>query len=131
MLELLSNIRTIILRHNSFVIGLKMLLDVVNRNTPAYKLVIEEKAAPANAAPRTYNRPVCNEVAAIIVNEGVSDATAPNRRDVILHERNGGPLRTVPSTHSSYDPLSYVLTHIHGDAGWTFGSYKSKKIGDN
>jgi Helitron helicase-like domain at N-terminus len=131
MLELLSNIRTMIMRHNSFFIALKLLLDVVDRQTPAFKLVIEEKAAPANAAPRTYNRPVCNEVAAIIVNEGSNDATAPSRREVILHERNGGPLRTVPSTHSSYDPLSYVLTHIHGDAGWTYGSFKSKKIGDN
>ena len=127
MLEILSNIRTFIMRHNSFIIALKLLLDVVTRETPNYKLVISEHA-PADAAPRTYNRPVCNEVAAIIVNEGSCDATAPSKRELILHARYGGPLRTVPSTHSSFDPLSYVLTHIHGDTGWTFGQHRSKKV---
>ena len=29
-------------------------------------------------------------------------------------------MNRIPSTHTSYDPLSYVITHIHGDNGWTF-----------
>ena len=94
----------------------QMVIDVITHNVPNYKLVISEKE-PTGAATRTYNRPVCNEVAAIIVNESTTDNIAPSKREIILHAKNGGPLRTIQSTNSFYDPLSYVLTHIHGDIG--------------
>ena len=127
MLRLLSTLRMLIGRYNSFVWSLKSVLEfVVPDQMPIFKVVINVKA-PSDAAPRTYNTPTCNEVAAIIVNEAPDDATAPSKRELILHGRNGG-LRTVSSLNPSYDPLSYVLTHIHGDAGWTFGNYKSKLV---
>ena len=46
-----------------------------------------------------------------------------------MHHQDGMLLFTVlvgmsghriPSTHTSYDPLSYVITHLHGDKGWTY-----------
>ena len=117
------------MQHNSFYIAIKSVMDVITHDVPNYKLVISEKE-PIGAATRTYNKPVCNEVAVIIVNESLTDDIAPSKRELILHTQNGGPLRTMPSNNSFYDTLSYVLTHIHGDIGWTFGQHKYKKQGD-
>ena len=69
---------------------------------------------PPNAATRTYNSPSCTEVAAIIV----GDNEAKNKRYVTI-SNNGEGLQFIPSTHTSYDPLSYLITHMHGDKGWT------------
>ena len=99
---------------NPFLRSVQQALDA-HAGIPLFRLIISDKPPP-NTATRTYNQPTSVEISAIIV--GADDSTAaPSKRDVIIQSRGGG-LRRIPSIHSSYDPLAYVLTHMHGDTGW-------------
>ena len=99
---------------NPFLRSVQQALDA-HAGIPLFRLIISDKPPP-NTATRTYNQPTSVEISAIIV--GADDSTAaPSKRDVIIQSRGGG-LRRIPSIHSSYDPLAYVFTHMHGDTGW-------------
>jgi hypothetical protein len=119
LLEILAIIRRYLLDHNSFIRSLKTCVELYN-NYPQYKLVISEDARPQNAPTRTYNAPTSTEVAAIVITEGSDEVDAPSKRDIVIHARTNGPLQRISSTHSSYDSLSYVITHFYADKGWTF-----------
>ena len=66
----------------------------------------------------TFNWPTSNEVA-VIITGAEDDTNTALERQVLIHERGGG-VTAIPSHHSSYDPLAYVLTHMHADKGWTY-----------
>ena len=90
-----------------------------------FAIVISDKPPP-KSAPRTYNKPSINEISAIIVGDG-DGSEAPSKRDIIIQSRGGGVFR-VPSDHTSYDPLAYVITHVYGDKGWTNDGIPRQKL---
>ena len=106
-----------------FLRSLRLALQT-NAQLPLFRLVISDKPPP-NTAPRTYNRPTTTEISAIMVGDGDGEE-APSKRDVIICNR-GGFVSRIPSYHSSYDPLAYVITHVHGDAGWTSDMHLHQK----
>ena len=86
-------------------------------STPNFRIVISDEV-PQGQHARVYNAPSVTELAAIITGDENATDITKNRQVVI---RNiGGGLESVPSNHTSYDPLSYVLTHMHSDKGWTY-----------
>src|SRR5512138_1192270 len=63
---------------------------------------------------RTHNKPSVNEVAAIIVDDGIDDP-----RDVVVHLRGDGRLQRISDIHPSYDPLQFPLLSPFGEYGWS------------
>ena len=63
---------------------------------------------------RRYNRPRVNEIAAIMVGSGEEQTEG---RDIILQARSNH-LQQIKETHSSYNPLRYLLLFPHGEQGW-------------
>jgi len=105
-LEILAELRTWIQNHNPFIQGIKQNMDrIQTADIPLYKLVLSD-TPPPDAATRTYNAPTCSEMAAILIGDGES----ASNREVHIHLRGGG-IRSIPSTHTSFDPMCYVLTH--------------------
>ena len=113
--------------HNPFLRSVREAIQQQS-HMPIFQLVISD-TPPPNAATRTYNRPTVTEISAIITGDGYSP-DGPANRSIIIHNRGGG-VKHIPSTHSSYDPLAYAITHIHGDSGWTYDIPKYKKNIDN
>ena len=117
--SIISNIRNEIHRNSPLLRSLRMCMENVNFNDlPTYKIIINEKE-PISAPSRTYNRPICKEVAAIIC--GNEDENITNKDRVVTITTRGNQIKCIPATDASYDPLAYVLTHLHGDAGWIIG----------
>ena len=73
--------------------------------------------APVGEHNGRYHLPTSTCVSAIIL--GNEESTTSRRRDFVIHLRSRYPQK-ISCLHSSYDPLAYVLTHMKGDAGWTF-----------
>ena len=122
--QALNNIKAEIRQNNSFYRSAKQHMDQ-NRELPLFRLVISD-TPPENAATRTYNQPTATEVSVIITGDD-NNPQAPGKREVIIHSR-GGTIKRISSIHSSYDPLSYTITHIHGDQGFTLNINKLKLL---
>jgi hypothetical protein len=63
--------------------------------------------------PRRYNRPVTDEVAAIIPVRG----TSTHVRDITLKCRSDGRLQRIPHRSPKYVPLMYPLLFPNGEDG--------------
>ena len=63
--------------------------------------------------PRRYNRPQHEEVAAVYAD----DEYGPPGREMIIHPRNA-PLQYLRNSSPNNDPMSYPLTHLHGQPAW-------------
>ena len=113
--------------HNPFLQSVRRAIQD-NATLPLFKLIISDQPPP-QAPTRTYNRPTTTEISAIVTGDGYSD-NAPSKREVVIHSIGGGVNR-IASTHSSYDPLSYVLTHMHGTKGWTYDIPKYFQTDEN
>ena len=125
MQTILNEIR----ENNTFFISVKNHVEQteagLHSQLPSYRLLISDDE-PADAPPRTYNAPTCVEVAAIILGINPTEENHSVRYVTINSRVNGGNgIRRIPETHSSYDPLSYVCTHIHGDVGWNLNMKQS------
>ena len=70
-----------------------------------------------------YNKPTAAEIACII--QGTETDLGPTQRSIIV-KSHGDQIQRIKSNHTAYDPLSYPLTHVHGDKGWTFDIMKHK-----
>ena len=68
-----------------------------------------------SAMPRTYNQPVCPEVALITSSDLVS-TTHNYKRSVIIPAQNSGRLQEIPYCSPHFYPLCYPLFHIYGEA---------------
>eukprot|EP01035_Chromulina_nebulosa_P023145 gene23145-29989_t len=79
-----------------------------------YQIVFLDKVS---AMPRTFNQPVCAEVAVITSSDLVS-STHSYKRSVIVPAQNNERLREIPYWSPHFYPLCYPLLHIHGEAGW-------------
>lgn len=106
-------------RINPFYREIRQTIDQLDNSVdplPNFRIVMDDSIP--NGHDRQYNSPSCHEVAAIIC--GPEESTEPiERRRIIIYLRSGN-LQNVPTTHSSYDSLSYVSTHMSGDRGYTF-----------
>lgn len=101
-------------------------IDNSNAELPKYRLALSDEPLP-NAATRTYNRPSSCEVSAIITGDGEDK---PGKREVQIYNRNQN-VQYVDDSHTSYDPLAYVITHMHGEPVWTYDipKYKFNNVG--
>ena len=114
--RLLITIRTEIMRVNPFVQTIRDILDVTgalenNSTIPNYRIILSNE--PSNREHRgRYNLPTSTCVSAIVL--GNEDSLQSSNRRVVVHMRSRHPSH-IPSSHSAYDPLAYVLTHMHGD----------------
>lgn len=63
---------------------------------------------------RQYNRSTANEVAALLVGQGINYGS---HHDIVLHT-SGGQLQRISETHSSYMSLQYPLLFLYGEHGW-------------
>lgn len=61
---------------------------------------------------QTHNRPTCNEVTAILLDDNMGAES-----DIILHQRGGG-LQRISDRHPAYDPVFLPLLFPHGALGW-------------
>ena len=104
------------LTYNPFLQSLKSNHDLI-QNTPDFNIVISDRI-PNGEHARVYNKPVVTELAAIIAGDE-NGANITRRREIVLRKIGGG-LSNIPSNHTSYDPLSYVLTHMRAERGWTY-----------
>ena len=60
-----------------------------------------------------YNDPSVTELAVIIT--GDENATNISKNLEVIIKNYGCGLETVPSNHISYNPLSFVLSHMHSE----------------
>lgn len=67
--------------------------------------------------PRTYNKPVTDEIALIVPN---AHTHGGDLRDIVLHLNDGG-LRRISQCHPAYLCLHYVLLFVQGEHGFTPG----------
>ena len=79
-----------------------------------YRIVFMDKVG---AAPRTYNRPTCPEVAVLTSSDLESDRQH-YKRSVIVHLKNTGQLKEISFSHPAFYPLCYPLFHFKGESGW-------------
>jgi Helitron helicase-like domain at N-terminus len=122
--QLLLTIRSEIMRVNPFIRAVKDIIEVTGAlnnesNINNYTIILSNE--PINGEHRgRYNLPTTTCVSAIVL--GNEDSLKSTNRRVVVHMRSRNPSH-IPSSHSAYDPLAYVLTHMHGDTGWTTPTY--------
>ena len=114
--------------HNSFLKSIKTHVEQFEsednaQRIPLYRLIISD-TPPPQAPTRTYNKPLCTEVAAIVA--GADSDVQFNYDRIVTIQSRGGGIRRIEDTHSSYDPLAYVCTHVKGDKGWTYDIPRSR-----
>lgn len=63
---------------------------------------------------RRYNLPTSDDIAVILPGD---DTTARDKREIVLHRRNG-TLTSIHDGHPAYAPLHYVLLFPLGTPGW-------------
>jgi hypothetical protein len=116
---IVTRIRNEVKEYNSLYSSMNLhIQEFRNQDIPDYKLIISD-VTPPNAPPRTYNAPTCTEVAAVIVGDLEDHNDPMSARNIAINCR-GGQIMHIKSTHSAYDPLAYVCTHMGGDKGWTW-----------
>ena len=93
-----------------------------------YNIIIDDNITniPNNAHPRTYNLPTTIECGCILIGQGNEDI---GKQRAIKIRTTAGGLETIESSHSTYDPLCYTITHPYADRGWTYnGVAKFKQL---
>ncbi|CAF1060263.1 unnamed protein product [Brachionus calyciflorus] len=65
---------------------------------------------------KRYNTPTSDEIAVLMINDSSEDEKKSSR-DIIIFKKCG-QLQRISELHGSYDPLHYVLMHLHGEQGW-------------
>ena len=118
--QLLHQIQDEVRAVSPFIHSLQTNLATV-ATSPNFKIVISDEV-PQGQHARVFNAPSVTELAAIIFCDD-SDTTKSQSREIVIRNSGGG-LEYIASTHSSYDPLSYVLTHMRSDKGWTYDILK-------
>ncbi len=90
-----------------------------NNNISRIKLQLKDNKEIHNAAhPRTYNKPTCDEVAGLIITNIEDSSTSVNPRYLNINVKSSAPMK-ISSLNSWFDPLAYMVTHTHGELGWT------------
>ena len=122
--RLLMTIRTEIMRVNPFIQTIRDIVEVTgalenNATIPNYRIMLSNEPSHGDHRGR-YNLPTTTCVSAIVL--GNEDSVQSNNRRVVIHMRSRYTSH-IPSSHSAYDPLAYVLTHMHGDTGWTLPAF--------
>jgi hypothetical protein len=56
----------------------------------------------------------------------INNGSEKQEREIILKTKDTGILTTIAETHSSYDPLEYVLMFLNGQQGWQYKTYSLK-----
>ncbi len=120
---LLKNLASVLNQSSMYVQSFMSLHELARDNAPTnrYEIVIHADKRPANEHVRCYNGPSYSVVAALI--PGNEDGMIV-KRDILVRKRaqrnsNGNEfLDKVSISHSSYDPLSYVILFPSGTDGW-------------
>ena len=116
--QIIRNIHTLMRNHNPFLQYLQTQhnLHPNSYELPDFTIHFADKPPPGQHE-RRYNAPQSSECLGILIGDFESENVAAARREVIIHSRDG-ELQTIPTTHPSYDPFGYGITHLKGDLGW-------------
>ena len=116
---LLREIRVWIKANNRIFGQLQHSIDLLKASTAtdnnnSYKIVFMDKVS---AMPRTYNSPICPEVA-LITSSDLESTQHNYKHSVIVPEQHNGRLQEIPFWNPFFYPLCYPLFHLYGEAGW-------------
>jgi hypothetical protein len=105
--EIVATIQRCPNQMNSFVeMFLRAAEHVRNQEVLNVRLTINEDTG---VDPRTHNRPTCDEVAAILLDENLGSEGV-----IILHQREVvGGLQRISDKHAAYDPLCFSLLFLN------------------
>ena len=125
---LINLLRADLQQHNAYLLHMNAAIQpVLPENgtiATAPKFTIQISDKPLNGEhPGIYNKPTVAEVACII--EGSEGDVGPTQRSIVINSQEG-QICHIRSNHTAYDPLSYPLTHVNGDKGWTFDIMQQK-----
>lgn len=109
---ILQDLQQLIHEHHALVRLFKTALERMPNDD--YKVVIRADKRPAGTHERTFNAPIIDEVAILIVGENLDS------RDIVITRRDTGQLKQIYETHRSYDCLQYPLMFWQGDDGYHF-----------
>jgi len=101
---------------NPFIRSFKTNIHLIE-TAPNFNIIISDRV-PSGQHDRVFNTPVVTELAAILLGDEHAGITSKSR-DIVLRKQGAG-LDFVPSHHSSYDPLAYVLYHMEAERGWNY-----------
>ena len=93
---------------------------------PVYTIRIDESRQNRQVAighDGQYTAPAKGKCDFGVVVTGMEEESETSKGRVVVIRSIGGGTSFIPSNHSSYDPLSYVVTHCNGDLGWTYQTY--------
>ncbi|MCH79515.1 helicase-like protein, partial [Trifolium medium] len=112
--EIVTNLVKMLDDHNVLAKGFRMARDIL-KDGQVHNLklkLISERTTDG----RIYNQPTVSEVAALIV----GDVDSGEKRDIILHERNG-QLQRIDEFHPDYLSYQYPLLFPYGEDGYRTG----------
>ena len=78
----------------------KALGDIPEDEISDVNFILRKDKKPHGEHERRFNLPDKNEIAVISLNESYESA------DVLIRMKDGGPLRRIPDTHPTFDPLA-------------------------
>ncbi|KAJ8457646.1 hypothetical protein ONZ45_g18233 [Pleurotus djamor] len=110
--DTLEIIQDVLLHHHQYASIYKHAYEVLQDYDSENDVSVRLRVGPGLDR-RRYNLPTADEVAVILP----TDASAADKRDIILHCRSGA-LQTISDLHPAYIPLFYVLLFPYGENGW-------------
>ncbi|XP_026467796.1 uncharacterized protein LOC113371383 [Ctenocephalides felis] len=109
---ILQDLQCLLHEHHALVWLFKSALELMPSDD--YKVVIRADKRPSGTHERTFNAPIVDEVAILIVGEQLE------KRDIVLSRRDTGQLQQISETHRSYDSLQYPLMFWQGEDGYYY-----------
>ncbi|XP_026475684.1 uncharacterized protein LOC113380823 [Ctenocephalides felis] len=109
---ILHDLQCLLHEHHTLVRLFKSALELMPSDD--YKVVIRADKRSSGTHERTFNAPIVDEVAILIVGEQLE------KRDIVLSRRDTGQLQQISETHRSYDSLQYPLMFWQGEDGYYF-----------
>ena len=107
--QLLARIRVVLRRENRYIQDFITASEIPPDQLGNARMVLNTSARPVDGHSRVYNTNLIE--VAVMMNEN------PGPRDIVLHQRGGGP-QNISDTHRSFDALHFVLLHPLSHDGW-------------
>ena len=117
---LMNEIRAELRNVNSILNGLAEeyvpIIDQRERIPEGYLILKDTPFDPTKNA-HCYQGVTSTEVSGLLLDQGGQQISTSR---VVKIQLRDGALMKIPSDHSSYDPMAYVLFHSKGETGWTY-----------
>ena len=98
---------------------------------PKFKIIIDDDPdnRPPDTHKGTYSYPKFTGEVGIYYEDSNSNNNRKARSINIYYKDH--QIEKIKSTHSMYDPLSYVLFHLDGNSGWTYNKIPKQSLNKN